>query len=79
MNDLSARRELHDAARDLYADKAFLAALDRLRKTWLAELINTADTTERKLELVAQMKALDGIPGALKAIMADYTQGRPNA
>jgi hypothetical protein len=79
MNDLSAKRELHDAARDLYTDKAFVAALDRLRKAWLAELVNAADTTERKLELVAMMKALDGIPGALKAIMADYTQAKPHA
>jgi hypothetical protein len=75
MNDMSAKRELHDAARDLYTDKAFLACLDRLRKTWFAELITLADTTDRKLELVAQMKALDAIPRALKGIMEDYTQG----
>lgn len=76
MNDLSQKRELHDQAKELYDYPAFKHALERLRTRYVAELVAGADTTERKLEIIASMKALDAIPGELKTIMNDYTMAK---
>lgn len=74
MNDLSQKRELHEAAKALLDDKAFTEAIKGLRKLWFDELMTAADTAERKLELVAKIKALEAIPGSLQAIMGDYAK-----
>lgn len=76
MNDLSQKRERADEAKELYASPAFTHALERVRQRLVAELVNAADTTERKLEIVAEMKALDSIPGELKSIMNDYVMAK---
>ena len=76
MNDLSAKRELRDDAKALLDTKAFTEAILSLRKRWFAELMTAADATERKLELIAQIKALESIPLELKTIVNDYTMAK---
>jgi hypothetical protein len=78
MNDLSAKRELSHDAKALIEDKAFSAAILDLRKRWFDELMTAADTTERKLELIGQIKALEALTGALGAIINDYTMAARN-
>ena len=78
MTDLSQKLELHRGASSLLDDKAFATAILDLRKRWFDELMTDADTTNRKLELIAQIKALETIPAALDAIMNDYTMAARN-
>jgi hypothetical protein len=72
MNDLSQKRELSESAGELTDSKAFQQALLDLRKHWFNELMTAADGTERKLELIAHIKALEIIPAQLKIYIADY-------
>jgi hypothetical protein len=65
MNDFE-RRQLADSAHDLLDEKAFVEALADLERHWVDELVTDAATTERKLELVAQIKAIRTIVPQLK-------------
>lgn len=62
-------RELGEGAKGLLEDKAFDQAVRDLRKIWFDELMSSAHTTERKLELIAQLKALETFPAQLKTYM----------
>ena len=73
MNDLTAKRELSEEAKTVLESKAFDHAVRELRKRWFDELMSAADTTERKLELLAQIKALETLPAQLKILVNDYT------
>jgi hypothetical protein len=71
-DDLSKKRELHDAAKELTDNPAFLQAILDLRRRWLDELMTAAETTDEKLALIERMKALEAVPAELKVIMNDY-------
>jgi hypothetical protein len=71
MNDLE-KRELAESAGELLSNKAFEHACAQLEKDWVNELVTTAHTVERKLELIAQIKALKVIPHELKLYVDKY-------
>ena len=51
------------------------AAKAGLRDRLVNTLITTAATTERKLELVAQLKLLEELTGQFKVLINDYNAG----
>lgn len=65
MNSEDRRNEAREA-KDLLTDPAFLRALLALRKQWFDELM-VAVVDGKKLELVAQLKALDMIGPRLQS------------
>jgi hypothetical protein len=75
MNDLSAKRELATEAKDILESKAFEKAKADLKDRLVNTLITTAATTEKKLELVAQLKVVDEIVGQLRALINEYNAG----
>ena len=75
MNDLSAKRELATEAKDILESKAFEKAKADLQDRLVNTLTTTAATTERKLELVAQIKVIDEIAGQLRALINEYNAG----
>ena len=75
MNDLSQKRELATEAKDILESKAFEAARTGLRDRLVNTLVTTAATTEKKLELVAQIKVIDEIAGQLRALINEYNAG----
>jgi hypothetical protein len=72
------KRELAEDASDLLKDKAFQAALLSLRKRWFDQAI-AAKSAETKLELLAQLKALEAIPQELGGLVNDYRMAKHNA
>ena len=72
------KRELALEAKDIIESKAFEAAKANLRERLVNTLLTSAPTTERKLELVAQIKVIDEIAGQLKALINDYNSGVRN-
>jgi hypothetical protein len=80
MNDLSQKRELHDAAKDLLDDKAFTEAILKMRKDRFSELMSeTTRDKVRKLDLIAELRAIETIPQELAAIVADFKMAKRNA
>jgi hypothetical protein len=75
MNDLSAKRELATEAKDILESKAFEKAKADLKDRLVNTLITAAATTEKKLELVAQIKVIDEIAGQLRALINEYNAG----
>jgi hypothetical protein len=75
MNDLSQKRELATEAKDILESKAFEKAKADLKDRLVNTLITTAATTEKKLELVAQIKVIDEIAGQLRALINEYNAG----
>ena len=75
MTDLQEKRELALEAKEIIESKAFEAAKANLRDRLINTLLTSAPTTERKLELVAQIKVIDEIAGQLKALINDYNSG----
>jgi hypothetical protein len=75
MNDLSAKRELATEAKDILESKAFEKAKADLKDRLVNTLVTTAVTTEKKLELVAQIKVIDEIAGQLRALINEYNAG----
>ena len=75
MNDLSPKRELATEAKDILESKAFETAKADLRDRLVNTLVTTAATTEKKLELVAQIKVIDEIAGQLRALINEYNAG----
>jgi hypothetical protein len=75
MNDLSAKRELAIEAKDILESKAFEKAKADLKDRLVNTLVTTAATTEKKLELVAQIKVIDEIVGQLRALINEYNAG----
>lgn len=78
MNDLSQKRELKDKAKALLDDEAFKLALARMKERLLGELLE-AETTDRKLELIGQLKTASTIDAEIKTLMYDYDQARRHA
>jgi hypothetical protein len=72
MNDLSGKKQLADAAKELIDNPAFKHAILELRKRWFDQLMTAAPTAEAKVELVAQMKALEAIPAELTVLINDF-------
>ena len=70
-DDLSHKRELADAARNLVDDRAFTQAILSLRKRWFEELL-AADTNRRIRDLRSQINALEAIPTELNILINDY-------
>jgi hypothetical protein len=75
MNDLSAKRELATEAKNILESKAFEKAKADLKDRLVNTLVTTAATTEKKLELVAQIKVIDEIAGQLRALINEYNAG----
>ena len=75
MTDLQEKRELAQEAKEILESKAFEAAKADLRDRLINTLVTSAPTTERKLEIVAQIKVIDEIAGQLKALINDYNAG----
>jgi hypothetical protein len=71
-DDLSQKRELANAAKDLGEDPAFKQAILDLRKHWFNELMTAAHTKGERNELVAKLKALETLPAQLNVYIADY-------
>lgn len=78
MNDLSFKRELAEASRDLLEDKAFQHACLALRKRWFEQALTVKDQST-KLEYLAMLKALESIPQELSVLMNDYRMAKRNA
>ena len=74
-SSLSAKRELATEAKDILESKAFEKAQADLKDRLVNTLITTAATTEKKLELVAQIKVIDEIAGQLRALINEYNAG----
>jgi hypothetical protein len=70
-DDLSKKKELNDAARELLDNKAFLQAIIDLRKRWYDQLMTTM-AREQRDELIAMSKALESIPTELTVLMNNY-------
>jgi hypothetical protein len=70
MNDLSNKKELADAARDLLDNKAFAQAILELRKRLFEELLGCQ--ADQLIEFRAQIKALESIPAELTILMNNY-------
>jgi hypothetical protein len=64
------RKQRADDALELLENKIFTAAVLALRKEWFQELM-TAGLADRKIELVAMMKALEAIPNRLQIYVND--------
>jgi hypothetical protein len=69
--DLTRKRELFDAAKDLIDDKAFDAAVLSLRRRWFDALMATNEMEQMK-EYRAMIKALEAIPVELTVLINDY-------
>ena len=69
--DLSKKKELSDAARELLEDRAFSSAVLSLRKRWFEELM-ASNVDGYSLRLVAQLKALEAVPAELTVLVNDY-------
>ena len=74
VQDLQKKRELHDAAKELLDNKAFLQAILELRKRWYDQILAMAKGDERD-ELIAMSKALDALAPELSVIMNNYKMG----
>jgi hypothetical protein len=74
VQDLQKKRELSEAASELDDNKAFQQAILDLRKHWFNQLMTAALTTEAKLELIAQIKALELLPVQLKLYIKNYRE-----
>jgi hypothetical protein len=70
MNDLSNKKELADAARDLLDNKAFAHSILELRKRLFEELLGCH--ADELAEFRAQIKALESIPTELTILMNNY-------
>lgn len=64
------RRELADEAKELMDNRAFKAAILVLRQQFFGELMASKDKLHQD-QLVAQLKALEAIPGRLESLMLD--------
>lgn len=71
MNDLSAAKELSEAAGHLLDNKAFKQSILDLRQCWFAELL-AEQNDNRMRELKAMILALEAIPTELQIKMNDY-------
>ena len=72
--DGAERKALADAAKELFENRAFTAAILALRKEWFAELMKVTRKREM-LALTMKMQALEAIPHAA----ADLDQRSENA
>jgi len=71
MNDLARKKEMHDLAKGLLADKAFQQAIIDLRKRWYDQILASPPGPERD-ELIVKSKALDELAPELDLLMNDY-------
>jgi hypothetical protein len=71
VQDLQKKRELHDAAKELLDNKAFLQAIIELRKRWYDQILAMAKGEQRD-ELIAMSKALDALAPELSVIMNNF-------
>lgn len=77
MNDLSFKRELAEASKDLLEDKSFQHACLQLRKRWFEQAL-TVKEPAIKLEYLAMLKALESIPQELTVLVNDYRMAKRN-
>ena len=75
MTDLQEKRELAQEAKEILESKAFEAAKAELRDRLISTLVTSAQTNERKLEIVAKIQVIDEIAGQLRALINDYNAG----
>ena len=68
MNDLSAKRELATEAKASSKARRSRRPRPTCANAWSTTLVTTAATTEKKLELVAEIKVIDEIAGQLRAL-----------
>jgi len=71
MTDLARKREIAKEADATLKSDAWEWAKANHRQLLLNELV-TASTTERKLDIVGQLKTLEEIYGQFKALINDY-------
>jgi hypothetical protein len=74
IENLSARRELSDAAKALLADKAFGHVFRKLHEQWLTELIGQKHAGPVQDELSCRLRSLDIVLLELSALLTDYRE-----
>ena len=72
IENLSARRDLSDAAKALIADKAFGHCFRKLHEQWISELLSQPHPGHMQDELVSRLRGLDTILLELSALITDY-------
>jgi peptidoglycan hydrolase CwlO-like protein len=70
---IEQKRELHDGAKELSEDKAFLEAL-KVARARTVDALTQAKTREEKDDLIAKLKCLLQIAAELTVLMNDYKQ-----
>jgi hypothetical protein len=74
------KRELAKEARDTRENPAFKTALEKARQRRLDDLMSEATSaTERKLELIAELRAFQAVEQELKSIADDLIMERRHA
>jgi hypothetical protein len=68
--DPHLRKEIAVESKAMLESRAFLFAVKALRQQWFGELMLCKDPNE-KLELIAQLKALEAIPQRLEGFIND--------
>jgi hypothetical protein len=77
MNDLSQLRLTRDKAKALLDDEAFDQALARMKDDVIGQLVDPANgATDKKLELIGQLKAVMTFKPQLEALIRDYAQAK---
>ena len=80
MNIPQAKLELAREAKETRENQAFKAAHERAKADVINELADeTTTSTERKLELIAELRAIDRHANALKSIADDLAMARRHA
>jgi hypothetical protein len=70
-DDLTKKKELAEAAKELMDNKAFTEAILELRKRWYDQLMGDLEREQRD-EIIAMSKALQSIPAELGVLMNNY-------
>ena len=74
MTDLQAKRELAYEAKEIIESKAFEQAKADMREALVNELMTVKDR-ERRDDIIAELKVLEGALGRFKALINDYNAG----
>ena len=69
--DIAELRARADDAKELLENKGLKAALAKIEANCVTQLKQTP-SLDRQIELIAMMKVLDTIEGALKAVLKDH-------
>lgn len=80
MNISADKLELAREAKEIRESEAFKTALDKAKQRRIDELLaETAQTTEAKLAIIAELRAFQAVEQELKSIAGDLAMARRHA